>query len=351
MKRIDRYISIQFLKYFFATLTGFITMLIVLDISGKVGKLTKDGNFLVNFVKHYAAELPFVLNLLIPIISLMAVLFTVIGLKRKNELTCLLASGISIHRVLLPMICILLITIPFMFLNTEIVIPYFSRQKHDPADSALLASVITEKNVSISSANRLITENGRVGAENFSLTVIDRNSGKLGIFLFTPYAVWSNADSTWDFQSAGTVIQTEEGTDISPDSLTARLQEYDSVLLPTPARLAIASRTPSTLSIHELMYIMPSRHAVMEIFHRFTFPLILFFLIFLSIPYSVGLDKKTSVFIGVGICLGTVFIVYSIIFSALSLGGKGIIPAWSAGLAPLIILPIPTYLIYRKIRT
>ena len=111
MKRIDRYIAGQFLLYYLACLIGFITMLVVIDISGKINKLAREGHFLVNFLHYYISEIPFILNLLLPIISVMAAIFTVFTLKKRNELVCLLSSGISLHRILLPISGVLILTL------------------------------------------------------------------------------------------------------------------------------------------------------------------------------------------------------------------------------------------------
>ncbi|MFC1583018.1 LptF/LptG family permease, partial [Planctomycetota bacterium] len=147
MKRIDRYVIRLFLIFYLATLTGFITMMVVVDLSGKVGKFGSKGNFLVNFISHYIVLLPPLLNLLLPIVAVMAAIFTLVSLKRRNELVCLLASGISIHRIMGGICIILLLTVPLFYINSEIVVPYISRMKAASDDEILITTIITEHKV------------------------------------------------------------------------------------------------------------------------------------------------------------------------------------------------------------
>ena len=86
MKKIDTYIIKLFLIFYTATFAGFLIMMIVMHVSGNIAKFSREGNLVVNILVHYLSEIPFYINLMLPIISVMAAIFTIISLKRRNEL-------------------------------------------------------------------------------------------------------------------------------------------------------------------------------------------------------------------------------------------------------------------------
>ena len=350
MKKIDRYIIKQFIFFYITSFIGFITMLVVVDISGLIGNFAEKGNFFINAFNHYMRMLPFVMNLLLPIISVMAAIFTVIGLKRKNELVCILSSGISIHRVIAGMCGVLVLTIPLYIINSEIIKPYLSLQDLDLKKKTLRTSVALPDYVSLITANSL-SDTEPVKTDHLTISIIERETGKLSLFLFTPKAEWDTAGKSWKFTSNDIIIKTRDSTDIDPEKARTLISRFDPVLFGNPERLRISSRVPSSLSIKELRLLNPSRHAEMELYHRITFPLIMFLLIMCTIPFSVDQNRNLNVFIGVGIGLAGIFLFYGIMYLAMFMGGKGMIPAWAAGTAPLLICTIPSVLIYRKIQT
>jgi len=350
MKKIDRYVIKLFLLFYFATFAGFIIMLVVVDISGKLGKLTEEGNIFINIVNHYLAEIPFAANLLLPVISVMAAIFTIVVLKRKNELVCILSSGVSIHRVMLCMCGVLVLTVPLYIANTEIIKPYISLQNPNLKEQSLRTSVALPGYVSLISTDSL-SNTPAATAECLTITIIERETGRLGLFVFAPEAVWNPATGIWKFTSDDIIVKTNDSTNIDPEKAHRLIRAFDPVLFGNPERLRISSRTPSSLSVKELLQLAPSRHAEMELYHRISFPFVIFLLVMCTIPFSVDQNRNLNVFIGVGIGLTGIFLFYGIIYLALFMGGKEIIPAWTAGTAPLIVCTIPSLLIYRKIQT
>ena len=188
-------------------------------------------------------------------------------------------------------------------------------------------------------------------ATDFTMTVVDNTDGDLRLFLYTPKTVWSEQENRWKFSSSDIIMQTEQKICIDPEELENNLNAMNPILFPTPRRLEISSRSPSELSYNELRYLSPSRHGLIEIFHRFSFPFLMFILIIASIPFSVNSDKNVSVFLGVGISLGIIFLCYSIVFAFLHLGGKGMIPPWGAAFIPFMLFVPPSAFIYSRIKT
>lgn len=350
LKKIDRYIIKLFLLFYCASFSGFLIMLIIVDLSGKIAKLTEQGNFFINIIAHYMTEIPFALNLLLPIISVMASIFTIVALKRRNELTCILSSGISIHRVVLCICSVLICTIPLYFINSEIIKPYLSVQDPERSSRILRTSVVLPGRVSLISADSL-SDTVPAAAGHLTISIIERDTGKLSLFLFAPEAEWDSTRGSWKFVSNDIIVKTGTSTAIDPDKAPEYISGFNPVLFGTPDRLRISSRSPSSLSSGELLQLIPSHHAEMELYHRITFPIVMILLVLSTIPFSADHNRNLNVFIGIGIGLAGIFLVYGIMYLAMFAGGKGFIPPCAAGTAPLGVILIPSVLIYRKIQT
>ncbi|MFH1709361.1 MAG: LptF/LptG family permease [Planctomycetota bacterium] len=348
MKKIDTYIMRLFAAYFSAALVGFLTMFVVVDISGRVGGFARTGAFLKAFLLHYMEEIPLLLNLILPIVAVLSAIFVLLTLKRRNELVCLQSSGVSIHRVLRPIIFAMAAIVPVFYLNSELVIPAIAARR-DPPGTGAVAAVVTGSHVGLATADSVDSRTGK--ARDLNFMIIGRTSGVLEFALFTTGAAWDAQTRRWVFDPRDVIIGTGDRTSVDAAELPALIARFDPLLFPSPARLAIASRPPSHLGLRDLAAIMPNRHAQIEAIHRLCFPWLIFLMLLAVVPFATGGDRQVPVFLGVGVGLGVVFLFYGVAFGAMFMGGKGLIGPWTAGLAPLLVFTIPAILVYRKVRT
>ena len=94
------------------------------------GKLVKP-TFLDIVLKHYLSQLPFLIYLLTPIVTTLAISFTVIRKSGSNEFLILKTSGLPIRRVLRPaLMCVLIISTVLLAYNAW-GLPVFVKIKHD----------------------------------------------------------------------------------------------------------------------------------------------------------------------------------------------------------------------------
>ncbi|MFC1724695.1 LptF/LptG family permease [candidate division KSB1 bacterium] len=131
MKKIDRYISSIFIQILIFSVISFILIFVIVDLISNIDKFLNKNVPLVIVVKYYIFYLPYILVLILPAAVLIASLFSVGQLARRNELVAFKASGVSLYRITAPLLTVAFIVSVFSLLFTEYVVPVTSGKKLD----------------------------------------------------------------------------------------------------------------------------------------------------------------------------------------------------------------------------
>jgi len=100
---LDRYLLSEWIRVFLITLLGFPILVIVIDLTDKLDTYMARGIKPGAVALSYVFDLPEKMFLVLPVAVLFATVFTVGSLGRHSELTAAKASGISFHRLVLPL--------------------------------------------------------------------------------------------------------------------------------------------------------------------------------------------------------------------------------------------------------
>ena len=103
IKIIDWYIISKYLGTFIYTLTLFIVIIIIFDLSEKLDDfLSANLSFWQVISLYYAGSIPFYVNMLSPLINFIAVIFFTAKMADQTEIVPILSGGVSFNRFLLP---------------------------------------------------------------------------------------------------------------------------------------------------------------------------------------------------------------------------------------------------------
>jgi lipopolysaccharide export system permease protein len=102
-RTLDRYLLREWLRVFLITLLGFPILVIIIDLTDKLDTYMGRGIKPDRVALSYVFDLPEKMFLVLPVAVLFATVFTVGTLGRHSELTAAKASGISFHRLVLPL--------------------------------------------------------------------------------------------------------------------------------------------------------------------------------------------------------------------------------------------------------
>src|SRR5205085_5413074 len=111
MKLLDQYVIRNFLLIYFYCIAGFISIWLIFDVSDNISTFIDEHIGLLLVVRYYATQIPQVLIILLPVSLLLSLLFALGRMSRANEIVSMLTAGVSVPRVLLPLIGIGLFTV------------------------------------------------------------------------------------------------------------------------------------------------------------------------------------------------------------------------------------------------
>jgi len=104
VKVLDRYLIRSLLFPLLGALGVFLTVAVVVDLFERLDTFIDHGVRVRFVLEYYAATLPFLFILILPVATLIGVLFSLGGMARRNELIAMTASGISLYRILAPVV-------------------------------------------------------------------------------------------------------------------------------------------------------------------------------------------------------------------------------------------------------
>jgi len=123
MKIVDRYIFYSFSAIFSFCLVFLCILYIVGDIFGFLDEILRERIGIVSLVSFYFYMLPFVTTQIAPISGLLASVFILGNLNRHNEITALGASGVSLYKIIRPMLAGALVIGTCVFLINDRIVP------------------------------------------------------------------------------------------------------------------------------------------------------------------------------------------------------------------------------------
>src|SRR6266536_5787126 len=110
MRLLDRYVIRNFLQAYLYCIAGFISIWLIFDISDNISTLLDERVGLFLAVQYYITQVPQVFIILLPVSLFLALLFSLGRMSRANEIVSMLTAGVSVPRVLLPLLAIGLLT-------------------------------------------------------------------------------------------------------------------------------------------------------------------------------------------------------------------------------------------------
>jgi lipopolysaccharide export system permease protein len=111
VRLLDRYVIRNFLQVYVYCIIGFISIWLIFDLSDNISTFIDEHVGLLLTVRYYATQVPQILIILLPVSLLLALLFSLGRMSRSNEIVSMLTAGVSIPRVLTPLIAMGLLTV------------------------------------------------------------------------------------------------------------------------------------------------------------------------------------------------------------------------------------------------
>ena len=376
MNIIDRYLLRHFLQTFVICFLSLMGLIVIIDVTTNLQEFVRcgsrpgSGGVLRVIAQHWGCQSIVVFDVTSGFLALVSAMFTASWIQRHNEMTALMAAGVTRIRVVLPIIIAVIVVSVLSTLNRELVMPRYivelSRKsqdllgerpqkldtRYDNETGVLLAGKhalagkreIVEPRFMLPPRSPLSAYGTHLTGESaYYVPYIASSGDRSGGYLFMGVHEPRNLDSLPSLPKGGppVLITPHDAPDwLEPDQCFLKSQlDFDQLRsvadfkkLASTAQLIAALRNPS------LDYGADVRVAIHS---RITRPLLDITLLFLGLPLVLTRESR-NVFVAMGLCIA-LSALFMLVVSAFQVLGESYlwIPPARAAWAPLMIF-VPT---------
>ena len=352
MRRLDRYVVRYFLQAYFYCIAGFISIWFIFDVSDNISTFLDQRISRLLILQYYLTQIPQILVILLPVAILLALLFCLGRMSRSNEIVSMLTSGVSLPRILAPLLLIGLLTTAASTALNYSMAPHgeyaHKRLLEDPQSRrqqlGLTAQIFRNR-----TDNRTWFIQQFYPGENVFNTVHivqqDANDNIVTAYIITR-AIYQPGTHAWEFQQLKIVHYDEEGnvTETIPYTESLVITDWSE----TPFRLSSANLRAEHLSVPELRdYLQfnsdfpPTLLApfATHLEYRIALPWTCTVVALIAASLGVGYSRR-GILSSVAAAILLVFAMNFVMHLFLALGEGARIPTWAAAWTPNIIFGI-----------
>ncbi len=364
---LDRYLIRSLIVNYLIGLSVMLSLYIVLDMFVNMDEFTEQGypvwTIAWNMVNYYWPNLFLYFSQLSGMITLVACMATLARARQQNELTAVLASGVSLYRLAAPILAFGMVTTSLLVVDTEVVIPsvaHLLARDHDDVDGNQAYEVLfmpDRNNVLLSARQYHPIRNDLTRL----LALVRDESGKVVQTIEADHAYWepphdTNPIGQWRLERGVERTRTSgQAQGLGPTvGVEVRLVDtLESDLSPAAIELRQAKGWVRYLSLSQLRELQDGgsadRAEIIQIRHgRIATPLISLVLLLLGLPFF--LDRSpTNLLNDTGKCMIVCGLCYVVTFVAQNVKTETLsaLPAW----IPIFIFATLAMVLIDRIRT
>jgi LPS export ABC transporter permease LptG/LPS export ABC transporter permease LptF len=362
---LDDYVMREYATNFAMVLGSFSTLFLIFTFFELLGPIFRNRTPLITVGEYLVSLVPYILYNVTPLCALVAVLVTFGTFNRTSELTAMKSSGISLYRIITPVLVVTILISVGLFAFDELYLPAANRRQE------ALLSVIKDKPTQtfsrpdrqwISGQTNTAGEPSRIfyyqyfNAEkdtfaNLTVFEFDPASFTLQRRIFAASARWDPQVNNWVFDngwqrtfSGETISSYQPFTVASFPEIKEQPSYFKKEYIPS-----------QEMSYNELSrYIddlkqsgFDTKRLNVQLNKKIAYPLITLVMAILAIPFALSMGKKGSLTgIATAIGLAITYWVIALIFE--SLGNVNTLPAVLAAWTPDLLFGITgAYLLLR----
>lgn len=358
MRLLDRYIIRNFLQPYVYCILGFLSIWLIFDISDNSSTIFDERAPFLLVVKFYWSQIPQVLVILLPVSLLLALLFALGRMSRSNEIVSMLTAGVSVPRVVLPLLVIGLLTTGVTFaLNYSLAAHaelarknFFSQVNRGGLPDVVISGQVFRNRTD----NRTwYIARFRPQANEFVGVQIVQQDAQENIVrnYIATEAFFEPSTRNWRLERAK-VVNYDQAGNITDEKLVPSLTITG--WSETPYRLSSANVRPEFLGISELQeylrfnadfpetLLAPFRT---QLQYRWALPWTCFVVAMMATPLGIGFSRR-GIISSVAAAIGLVFTMNFLTHLFLALGeGDRVSPVTAAWMPNLIFFVIGLYLL------
>jgi LPS export ABC transporter permease LptG len=358
VRLLDRYVIRNFSQAYFYCIAGFLSVWLIFDISDNISTFIDEKFGFALTVKYYATQVPEVFIILLPVALLLALLFALGRMSRSNEIVSMLTAGVSIPRVLTPLIAIGILTVAASFALNYSLAPHAEMAKKNFVAAARAHQYSIQGQIfrNRTDLRTWFIQSFRPGHNLFNNVQVLQQDAHDNIVenYLAPHATYHPEDKTWELDQVK-VVKYDAAGNITDEKF------YDSLKIEhwseTPFRLGSANVRAEYLSLPELReylhfnsdfpatLLAPFRTHLQ---YRIALPWTCLVVVCIAAPLGIGYSRR-GVLASVASAVVLVFSMNFLTHLFLALGeGYRISPIVAAWTPNLIFAFIGLYLLYLR---
>jgi lipopolysaccharide export LptBFGC system permease protein LptF len=120
MTTLDSYVLRKFSDPFLYCFAGFVGIWFIFDLADNLQDFIQGQASAEALIDYYASQVPEIIVIALPLATLLALLYSLAGMSRSNEIISMLGAGRSVLRILMPLLAVgVLLTGVTAFFNYE----------------------------------------------------------------------------------------------------------------------------------------------------------------------------------------------------------------------------------------
>jgi len=344
MKRLDRYIFMEFFKLLLLTTAGFITVFLIVDLFENMDNLIKHHVPLVPCVLFFLYKIPFIIGQIAPISTLLSVLLSIGMLSMSGEMTAIRASGVRLMRVFIPLFMAgLIISLSVIFIN-EYLTPFglkeaeaFKVRWFEQAKRGTFGGKGLWVRTKDSIINIRRMKRGEDKIEGITIYKI-KKPFRLVRRIDAKKALWTGRK--WEVR--GAIVRDFKGDGRAVETRSPLMELSD---IAPPKDLSSNSRGHMNLTMGELKRLIKILKSEgydtyqyrTDLYARVAFPFISFIMVLLGIPFPLRGARSGGIASGVGLSIIIAFSYWIVFALSTSLGSGAVVPPIIAAVFPDIL--------------
>ncbi len=340
---IDRYISRRYLRTAVLAFVGLLVLYYIGEFIELSEKLSKGEATLSQVAEYFYYATPKFIYFVVPLATLVAVLTTLGGLTRTNELTVLRACGVSLYRTAIPLVVLALVWSGMLFSLEDHVMAHSERQ------AEVLRNTIrgrAQRTFDVANRSWLVGKSD----ELYHYAVFDvraQTLHRLSIFETNrdPYRLKTHTFATQVVFEDGEWHATDGWVQTFDESGSVRRTPFSSrtLTLEEPAYFGAEQIEAEFMNYGELKDYIDrlgasgvsiAAHEV-ELHRKVAFPFVTLVMTLIAIPFGVTTGRRGALYgIGLAVVLAVAYLLVSTLFIAF--GAASVLPpalaAWSTNI-------------------
>lgn len=318
MNIFDRYLIREYLKAFVVGLIFFIALIVVVRLLDYDLKKFDDDISYATAVKIVLFQAPRRIMEMVPIAGFVAVFFTLGRMVRNSEFTAMKASGVSVYRLLAPILIVTLIICCLFAVFYNLIASPAYHQAHLLQNKVMPRRgrnvVFKDKNNRIFYSQRIALDAKKIN----QLTIYEYDvENRLDRITFANSATWT--PNEWELTD-GYIRHFEKGIEVDYETFdTHRIERHED-----PERFIGNEKDPRAMTIKELREQIAykreagqiSRKEQVKLFHKTAYPFATVVVVMLGAPIAIRFGRA-GFFAGLVIAFFLSFIYWALSFATL----------------------------------